>query len=177
MGPSINKEIPFGVQRDYSPTNPPTPTPTTTTTSFMVHPNHLMDHPFTILLIIRPDTPPILYVVIIWRNPPSPHPRLRIFLKTLYWVTAFVYYKGTWLRFWTLAKSTVKSDGKVWKLNFIISLSRTLVCHDMQGGYIGDHWEDGCQVFVWKNLVTDLFFNWLNFGMHTHSCYYYRRCS
>ena len=24
--------------------------------------------------------------------------------------------------------------------------NRTLVCHDMAGGYIGDHWEDGCQV-------------------------------
>ena len=23
---------------------------------------------------------------------------------------------------------------------------RTLVCHDMQGGYLGDRWEDGCQV-------------------------------
>ena len=34
---------------------------------------------------------------------------------------------------------------------FIISFlgDRTLVCHDMQGGYVGDHWEEGCQVVLW----------------------------
>ena len=31
--------------------------------------------------------------------------------------------------------------------------NRTLVCHDMQGGYIGDHWEDGCQVAKSKILI------------------------
>ena len=41
----------------------------------------------------------------------------------------------------------------------LISLldNRTLVCHDMQGGYIGDHWEDGCQVLREKIQTEDVF--------------------
>ena len=33
--------------------------------------------------------------------------------------------------------------------------NRTLVCHDMQGGYIGDHWEDGCQVMTEYEILRE----------------------
>merc|ERR1719474_956980 len=41
---------------------------------------------------------------------------------------------------------------------------KTLVCHDMQGGYIGDHWEDGCQMENyyfrhWANIDTFVYFS------------------
>ena len=41
--------------------------------------------------------------------------------------------------------------------NLSLLVIRTLVCHDMQGGYIGDHWEDGCQVLREATQTKDVF--------------------